>query len=206
MIVKTLPVGMTQANCYVVGCEGTKMGVIIDPGDEGGRILEAVKDSGLKITHVLLTHAHFDHMGAADEVMQATGAPLAVHPDDLPLLNAGGGAVFFGLPSSPVPEPGILLAADQEIKVGELTLRVLLTPGHTPGHVTFYEPVQGAIFDGDVLFAQGIGRSDLPGGSHETLMRSIQEALMTLPDDTLVYSGHGPETTIGRERVMNPWL
>lgn len=206
MIVKTLPVGMTQANCYIVGCEETKTGVIIDPGDEGGRILEAVEDSGLKITHVLLTHAHFDHMGAADEVMRATGAPLAVHPDDLPLLNAGGGAVFFGLPSSPVPEASIHLTVDQEIAVGELILRVLLTPGHTPGHVTFYEPDQGAIFDGDVLFAQGIGRSDLPGGSHETLMRSIQEALMTLPDETVVYSGHGPATTIGRERVMNPWL
>ncbi len=206
MIVKTLPVGMTQANCYIVGCEETKMGVIIDPGDEGKRILEAVEDSGLKITHVLLTHAHFDHMGAADEVVKATGAPLALHPEDLPLLNAGGGATFFGLPSAPVPEASIHLTADQEIAVGELTLRVLLTPGHTPGHVTFYEPDQGAIFDGDVLFAQGIGRSDLPGGSHETLMRSIQEALMTLPDETLVYSGHGPATTIGRERVMNPWL
>jgi glyoxylase-like metal-dependent hydrolase (beta-lactamase superfamily II) len=197
---------MTQANCYIVGCKETKMGVIIDPGDEGGRILESVEDSGLKITHVLLTHAHFDHMGAADEVMQATGAPLAVHPDDLPLLNAGGGAVFFGLPSSPVPEASIHLTADQEIAVGEMMLRVLLTPGHTPGHVTFYEPDQGAIFDGDVLFAQGIGRSDLPGGSHEILMRSIQESLMTLPDETMVYSGHGPETTIGRERLMNPWL
>jgi hydroxyacylglutathione hydrolase len=206
VIVKTVPVGMTQANCYIVGCENTKLGAVIDPGDEGERILEAIRESGLKITHVLLTHAHFDHMGAADEVMQATGAPLALHPDDLPLLNAGGGAIFFGLPSAPVPEATIHLAADQEIAVGDLTLRVLLTPGHTPGHVTFYEPDEGAIFDGDVLFAQGIGRSDLPGGSHETLMRSIHSALMTLPDETLVYSGHGPETTIGRERTANPWL
>lgn len=206
MIVKTLPVGMTQANCYIVGCDKTKLGAVIDPGDEGERILEAVEDSGLKITHVLLTHAHFDHMGAADEVIKATGAPLALHPDDLPLLNAGGGAIFFGLPSAPIPDASIRLAADQEIAVGELILRVLHTPGHTPGHVTFYEPNQGAVFDGDVLFAQGIGRTDLPGGSYEELMRSIQEGLMTLPDETVVYSGHGPETTIGRERVMNPWL
>jgi len=182
------------------------MGAIVDPGDEGERILEAVESSGLKITHVLLTHAHFDHMGAADEVVKATGAPLALHPEDLPLLNAGGGAIFFGLPSVPVPDVSIRLTADQEIDVGELTLRVLHTPGHTPGHVTFYEPNQGIIFDGDVLFAQSIGRSDLPGGSHETLMRSIEERLMTLPDETVVYSGHGPETTIGRERMMNPWL
>jgi hydroxyacylglutathione hydrolase len=206
VIVKTLPVGMTQANCYIVGCEKTKLGVVIDPGDEGERILEAIEDSRLKITQVLLTHAHFDHMGAADEVVKATGAPLALHPEDLPLLNAAGGAMFFGLPSPPVPEVSIRLAAEQEIKVGELTLRVLHTPGHTPGHVTFYEPNEGAIFDGDVLFAQGIGRSDLPGGSHETLMHSIQERLMSLPDATVVYSGHGPATTIGRERAMNPWL
>jgi len=205
MIVKTLPVGMTQANCYIVGCEETKLGAIIDPGDEGKRILEAVDDSGLKITHVLLTHAHFDHIGAADEVVKATGAPLALHPEDLPLLNAGGGATFFGLPSPPIPDANLRLEADQEISVGELTLRVLHTPGHSPGHVTFYEPNQGVIFDGDVLFAQGIGRADLPGGSYETLMDSIQ-ALLSLPDETVVYSGHGPPTTIGRERVMNPWL
>jgi len=205
MIVKTLPVGMTQANCYIVGCEETKLGAIIDPGDEGKRILEAVDDSGLKITHVLLTHAHFDHIGAADEVVKATGAPLALHPEDLPLLNAGGGATFFGLPSPAIPDASLRLEADQEINVGELTLGVLHTPGHSPGHVTFYEPKQGVIFDGDVLFAQGIGRADLPGGSYETLMDSIQ-GLLTLPDETVVYSGHGPPTTIGRERVMNPWL
>ena len=205
MIVKTLPVGMTQANCYIVGCEETKLGAIIDPGDEGKHILEAVDDSGLKITHVLLTHAHFDHIGAADEVVKATGAQLALHPQDLPLLNAGGGATFFGLPSPAIPDASLRLEADQEISVGELTLRVLHTPGHSPGHVTFYEPKQGVIFDGDVLFAQGIGRADLPGGSYETLMDSIQ-GLLTLPDETVVYSGHGPPTTIGRERVMNPWL
>jgi hydroxyacylglutathione hydrolase len=206
VIVKTLPVGMTQANCYIVGCEKTKLGAVIDPGDEGERILEAIEDSDLKITHVLLTHAHFDHMGAADEVVKATGAPLALHPDDLPLLNAAGGAIFFGLSSPPIPDVSIRLAADQAIVVGELTLRVLHTPGHTPGHVTFYEPNRGVIFDGDVLFAQGIGRTDLPGGSYEALMSSIQEGLMTLPDETVVYSGHGPATTIGRERIMNPWL
>ena len=206
MIIKTLPVGMTQANCYIIGCEKTKLGAVIDPGDEAERILEAVQDSGMKITQVLLTHAHFDHMGAADEVMKATGAPLGLHPDDLPLLNMGGGAMLFGLPSPPVPDASMRLEAGQEIAVGELRLRVLHTPGHTPGHVTFYEPDEGAIFDGDVLFAQGMGRTDLPGGSYDTLMRSIQEGLMTLPDETVVYSGHGPETTIGQERVMNPWL
>ena len=206
MIVNTLPVGPIQANCYIVGCEKTKLGVVIDPGDEAERILQAIEDSGLRITHVLLTHAHFDHIAAADEVVKATGAPLALHPDDLPLLNAGGGAVFFGIQPPPIPDPITRLTAGQEIAVGELILRVLHTPGHTPGHVTFHEPNERAIFDGDVLFAQGIGRTDLPGGSYETLMRSIRQELLTLPDDTVVYSGHGPATTIGRERVSNPWL
>ena len=206
MIVKTLPVGLIQTNCYVVGCEKTKKGAIIDPGDEEERILEAIQDSGLTVTHVLLTHAHFDHIAAANEVVKATGAPLALHPDDLPLLNAGGGSIFFGVRPPPIPDPTIRLAAGQEIAVGELTLRVLHTPGHTPGHVTFHEPNERVVFDGDVLFAQGIGRTDLPGGSYEALMRSINEGLMTLPDDTVVYSGHGPATTIGRERASNPWL
>lgn len=206
MIVKTLPVGPLQANCYIVGCEETKLGAIIDPGDEGERILGTVEDLGLQVTHVLLTHAHFDHIAAADEVVKATGAPLALHPDDLPLLNAGGGAIFFGIQPPPIPEPALRLATGQEIAIGQLSLRVLHTPGHSPGHVTFYEAEQGVIFDGDVLFAQGIGRADLPGGSYPTLMRSINKQLMTLPDDTLVYSGHGPVTTIGQERVSNPWL
>lgn len=206
MIVKTLPVGLTQANCYILGCEKTQTGAVIDPGAEGERILEEVEDSGLKISHVLLTHAHFDHIGAADQVVKATGAPLAIHPDDLPLLNMAGGATLFGLPAPPIPEPGIRLEAGQEIAVGELTLRVLHTPGHSPGHVSFYEAEQGAVFDGDVLFAQGIGRHDLPGGDLETLMRSIKQGLLALPDQTIVYSGHGPQTTIGRERSSNPWL
>jgi glyoxylase-like metal-dependent hydrolase (beta-lactamase superfamily II) len=206
VIVKTLPVGPLQANCYIVGCEKTRLAAVIDPGDEAERILQAVKDLGLTVTHVLLTHAHFDHMAAADALVKATGAALAVHPDDLPLLNAAGGALFFGLQPPPIPDPAIRLAAGQEIAIGEVTLRVLHTPGHSPGHVTFYEPDQGAIFDGDVLFAQGIGRADLPGGSYTTLMRSINEQLMRLPDDTLVYSGHGPATTIGQERLSNPWL
>ena len=206
MIVKTLAVGLLQTNCYVVGCEKTKQAAVIDPGDEAGRILAAVREAGLKVTHVLLTHAHFDHIGAADEVVRASGAPLALHPGDLPLLKAGGGAIFFDLEPPAIPAAPDTLAAGQAIAVGELTLRVLHTPGHTPGHVTFYAPDERAVFDGDVLFAGGIGRADLPGSDFETLMRSIGEQLMTLPDDTAVYPGHGPATTIGRERRSNPWL
>jgi hydroxyacylglutathione hydrolase len=206
VIVKILPVGPLQTNCYIVGCEKTRLAAIIDPGDEAERILEVIQDSGLTVTHILLTHAHFDHIAAVNEVMKVTGAPLALHPDDLFLLNAGGGSIFFGLQPPPIPDPTIRLAAGQEISIGELTLHVLHTPGHTPGHVTFHEPNERVVFDGDVLFAQGIGRTDLPGGSYETLMRSINQQLMTLPDETVVYSGHGPATTIGRERASNPWL
>jgi hydroxyacylglutathione hydrolase len=206
MLVKTLAVGPLETNCYIVGCEKTKQAAVIDPGDEAGRILAAVREAGLKVTHVLLTHAHFDHIGAADEVVKASGAPLALHPDDLPLLQAGGGALLFDFQPPPIPAAVASLAAGQEIGIGELTLRVLHTPGHTPGHVTFYAPAEGALFDGDVLFAEGIGRADLPGSSFEVLMRSISEQLMTLPDDTVVYPGHGPATTIGHERRSNPWL
>ncbi len=206
MIVKTLEVGALATNCYIVGCEKTKEAAIIDPGDEAGRILDAVREAGLKVTHVLLTHAHFDHIGAADEVVKASGAPLALHHGDLPVLRAGGGALLFDFQPPPIPARVTSLAAGQEIAVGELTLRVLHTPGHSPGHVTFYVPAENALFDGDVLFAGGIGRTDMPGGSFEELIHSISEQLMTLPDETVVHPGHGPATTIGRERRSNPWL
>jgi glyoxylase-like metal-dependent hydrolase (beta-lactamase superfamily II) len=206
VIIEILPVGPLQANCYLIGCEKTRRGAVIDPGDEAGRILEAAEDAGLTVTHVLLTHAHFDHIAAADEVVRATGAQLALHPEDLPILRSGGGARLFGIQPPPIPEPTLLLKPGQELSIGEITLRVLHTPGHSPGHVSFYAPEEGAIFDGDVLFAFGIGRADLPGGSYETLMHSINEQLMRLPDPTRVYSGHGPVTTIGRERISNPWL
>ena len=206
MIVETLTVGAVQANCYLIGCEKTGAGIIIDPGDEAARILQAVQSRGLKIGHILLTHAHFDHFMAAKAVVEATGAPLALHPDDLPLLQTGGGATAFGLPMPPIPAPEIRLAEGDVIPCGTLNFRVLHTPGHAPGHVCFFEPEQGAIFVGDVLFAGSIGRTDLPGGSYETLMDSIAHKLMTLPDDTVVYPGHGPRTTIGAERVGNPFL
>ncbi len=206
MIVRQIPVGMIQANCYVVGCEQTGDGVVIDPGDEPERILAEIDTIGLTIRYILNTHAHFDHIAANAALVQATGAALALHPLDLPLLRMGGGAALFGMECPPSPEPDIQLSEGDVIRFGRYSLHVLLTPGHTPGHVSFYEPGEKVLFDGDVLFADGIGRTDLPGGSYETLMHSINEKLMTLPDETVVYSGHGPETTIGRERATNPWL
>lgn len=206
MIVKQLSVGPIQTNCYIVGCEETKEGVVIDPGDEPERILAEVEKSGLTVKYILNTHAHFDHVMANKALVEATGAPLALHPLDLPLLRQNGGAMFFGMTVSPSPDPDIELAEGDAIEFGTHTFQVLYTPGHTPGHVSFYEAEVGIIFDGDVLFASGIGRTDLPGGNYETLINSINEKLMVLPDETTVCSGHGPVTTIGRERAGNPWL
>lgn len=206
MIVVTLPVGMIQTNCYIVGCEETKSGVIIDPGGHPERILAEVERHQLEIKYVLDTHAHFDHTDANGAIVRATGAPLALHPDDLPLLKASGGAAFFGLQAEPSPSPDLYLADGDQLEVGNLSFQVLYTPGHTPGHVCFYEADEGALFDGDVLFYRGIGRTDLPGGSWQQLSDSIQRVLFGLPDETVVYSGHGPVTTIGDEKALNPWM
>ncbi len=206
MVVYTLSVGPLQTNCYLAACEENKTCAIIDPGGDADEILAAVQQHGLTVQYVLLTHGHFDHMAAVAEVVQATRAPLAVHPAEVPLLKIGGGGMMWGFMVRPAPPPGISLAEGQVLELGTLRLHVLHTPGHTPGHVTFHEPAHQIVFDGDVLFAGGIGRTDLPGGDLEQLMTSIQTRLMTLPDETVVYSGHGPATTIGRERRYNPFL
>ena len=206
MIVEQLPVGPLQANCYIVGCETTKTGVVIDPGDEAERILAAVTKHGLNIKYVLLTHAHFDHIAACAAVSVATQAPIGLHQADLPLLKAGGGAQAWGFPMPAYKAPELWLAEGTDISFGSHTFQILFTPGHAPGHVTFYEAAAGILFDGDVLFAGSIGRTDLPGGDYELLIESINQKLMPLPDETIVCPGHGPTTTIGRERMSNPFL
>lgn len=206
MILRTVPVGMNQTNCYLVGCEETRRGVVIDPGGEGGRIVREIEQSDLDVAYVLITHAHFDHIGGIAKVVEATGAKLAIHPNERPLLEARGGASMWGLNVEASPPPDIELSEGQVIDVGTLSFEVLFTPGHSPGGVTFYEADEGVAFDGDVLFSNGIGRTDLPGGEQKTLMRSIKEVLFALPDDTVIYPGHGPETTVGREKRSNPWV
>lgn len=206
MILHTIQVSITQTNCYIVGCEETREGVVIDPGGHPERILAVLKRSGLTIRYVLNTHCHFDHMGANAEIVAATRAPLALHPLEIPLLRARGGAEWFGVPVPESPLPDLELADGQGLDVGRLHLRVLHVPGHSPGGVAFYEPDEGVVFDGDVLFADGVGRADLPGGDWETLVRSIREVLFALPDETVVYPGHGPKTTIGHEKRHNPWV
>jgi glyoxylase-like metal-dependent hydrolase (beta-lactamase superfamily II) len=197
---------MIQTNCYIAACEETKEAAVIDPGGNPERILAEVERQGLTVKLVLNTHAHFDHTDANGAIVEATGAPLALHPEDEPLLRASGGAALFGLHADPSPSPDQELRDGDELEVGALCFRVLHTPGHTPGHVSFYEAEQGVLFDGDVLFYRGIGRTDLPGGNWQQLMDSIQRILFALPDETVVYSGHGPATTIGEEKQLNPWL
>jgi glyoxylase-like metal-dependent hydrolase (beta-lactamase superfamily II) len=205
-LIIALPVGMIQTNCYIVGCDESKDGAVIDPGGHPERILAEVERHGLAIKYVLNTHAHFDHTDANGAIVRATGAPLALHAKDQPILEASGGAALFGLRADPSPPPDLVLNDGDELEIGQLRLKVLHTPGHTPGHVCFYEAAEGVLFDGDVLFYRGIGRTDLPGGSWQLLMDSIQRVLFALPDETVVYSGHGQATTIGQEKRLNPWL
>ncbi len=206
MLIHTVHVGITQTNCYVVGCKETGEGIVIDPGDNPPRILKAIADSGLTIRYVLNTHCHFDHMGANAEIVAATGAPLALHPAELPLLQARGGADLFGVQVSASPMPDVELEPGQMLQVGTLRVQALHTPGHSPGSLTFYLAEENVAFDGDVLFQMGIGRTDLPGGSFDTLMHSIRDVLFALPDETVLYPGHGPSTTVGREKRANPWM
>jgi glyoxylase-like metal-dependent hydrolase (beta-lactamase superfamily II) len=201
-----LTLGPVQTNCYIVGDDESKTAVVIDPGWSAERILAVLNPHHWQVKYILLTHAHFDHIGAAADLAEATRAPLAVHPLELPLLRANGGATAFGLPMRQCPEPDILLEPGQVIEVGALRFEVLFVPGHTVGHVAFYEKQAKAVFSGDVLFQSGIGRTDFPGGNYNTLMHSIKLVLFTLPDDTTVYSGHGPATTIGEEKRDNPFV
>jgi glyoxylase-like metal-dependent hydrolase (beta-lactamase superfamily II) len=201
-----LPLGPLQTNCYVVGDDATKEAVVIDPGWDAPRVLGELTRRQWQLRYILLTHAHFDHIGAAADLKDATQAQVALHPLDLPLLRVNGGAAAFGLHLRPCPEPDVLLEAGQKLDSGPLRFEVLFVPGHTPGHVAFYLAQAGAVFSGDVLFKEGIGRTDFPGGSYEALTHSIRQVLFALPDGTTVCPGHGPTTTIGDEKRSNPFL
>ena len=206
MIVKQLVVGQLQTNCYIAACEETREGVVIDPGDDSTRILGEIEANDLKIKYILNTHAHFDHIGANAILRKQLGAPIALHPLDIPILQERGGAAMFGLDSPQSPDPDLELMDNMTIDFGTHHFEVLLTPGHTPGHLSFYEQSEGVLFDGDVLFDGGIGRTDIPGGDTEAIIRSIREVLFKLPGETVVYSGHGNPTTIGQEKSTNPWI
>jgi len=204
VIVDKLVVGPFASNCYIVGSESNKAGMIIDPGDEAGRILNKVKDLKLDIKFILLTHGHIDHTGVLKEVKEATGAEVAIHGDDVEHLQDRLVAVAFGLSYPAPPPPDRLLKDGESLDIGDLHFEVLHTPGHTPGGICLLG--EGVVFSGDTLFNYGIGRADLPGGNYSQLINSLQTRLMTLPHNTIVYPGHGAATTIGAEREGNPFL
>jgi glyoxylase-like metal-dependent hydrolase (beta-lactamase superfamily II) len=194
-----------MANCFILGCESTREAVVIDPGDDADQILMAVAKLDLKVKYLINTHGHFDHVGANKRMKEVTGAEIAIHPDDEPMLDElSRSASMFGLSAENSPPADILLKDGDEIKFGDITLQVIHTPGHSKGGVSLFTP--GHLFSGDTLFAGSIGRTDLPGGDYDTLISSIKEKLLILDDDTQVYTGHGPETTIANEKRMNPFL
>lgn len=206
MILKTLEVGPFASNCYIVASEKTKEAMVIDPGDEAGAILNTVKKLGLTVKLIVITHGHGDHVSALGQVKEATGAPVAIHGDDAAIMRGSGQmlTMMLGVKSEAPPAPDMLLKDGEVIKVGELSFKVAHTPGHSPGGICLIG--EGVAFTGDSLFNYGIGRTDFPGSSYEELMDSIRTRLLTLPDDTVVLPGHGPETTIGDERRGNPFL
>jgi glyoxylase-like metal-dependent hydrolase (beta-lactamase superfamily II) len=205
MIFETVVVGPLAVNCYLLGCEKTREGVLIDPGADTDKLTALLSRHQLKIIHVINTHGHFDHVGGNRKIVEETGADLLLHEADVPLLaRAAATAAAYGLPCVDSPPPDNYLLDGMTINFGTYQLKVLHTPGHTPGGCCL--SLDGIVITGDTLFAESVGRTDLPGGSLELLMESIRGKLLTLPDDTVAYPGHGPSTNIGREKRINPYL
>jgi len=206
MILRALAVGPLATNCYILGGEEDRRGLVIDPGDEAERIAAEIVAEGLCVQAILLTHSHFDHVLAADALRAATGAPIAIHTAEADWLAHPPAPLRAYVDPWPAFSADRTLADGDVLEVGALTVRVLHTPGHSPGGASYWVAGEGVVFCGDALFREGIGRTDLPGGDGETLAQSIRERLFTLPEETIAYPGHGPSTTIGHERRRNPWL
>jgi glyoxylase-like metal-dependent hydrolase (beta-lactamase superfamily II) len=202
--IHSLVVGKLQTNCYILQSENDA--IIIDPGDEPERILRFVKDLGLTPRLMVATHAHFDHVLGVERIRRELHLPFAINKEDFEILESMQARVrqFMGSSVPPPPQVDQFLADGQSIAVGQEAMTVLHTPGHSPGSISLAG--DGYVFTGDALFNQSIGRTDLPGGDLDTLKRSITERLFSLDDDTIVYPGHGPETSIGDEKLANPFV
>lgn len=205
MIIEHLVVGPLSVNCYILACQTTRKAAVIDPGDEGPRILAKAEMMGVEIVSIINTHGHFDHVGANSYLKNHTNAQLLIHQKDLELLPlAADHALRYGLIVTPSPKPDSTISDDDIIEVGNLKVKVIYTPGHSPGGVCLM--VEDVLFSGDTLFAQSIGRTDLPGGNLHQLMSSIRKKLLILEKKTRVYPGHGEDTTIEREEKANPFI
>lgn len=206
--VRGVVVGLFRENCWIIGSRRRGEACVVDPGDEPREILALARDMGVKITRIVASHAHLDHIMAVGAVVQQTRAPFLLHRDDLGIAASlpASARMLLDREEPPPPAPDDDLRDGDDLEVAGITLRVLHTPGHTPGSVSLYAPEAGLLFSGDTLFRESIGRTDLPGGSPELIIRSIVDRLLTLPDATRVLPGHMQETTIGHERARNPFL
>ena len=207
MIHKILPVGPLQCNCSIIGDELSHEAMVIDPGDNIEDIVAIIDQHKLQVKQIVITHAHIDHVGGAMKLRARTGAPILLNQNDYALLKMlDVQASWLGMASPGEVKIEADLAHDQTLRAGNLSANVLHTPGHTEGSVCLYFPAEKMLIAGDTLFARSIGRTDLPGGSFEKIIRSLHDQVLTLPDDTTVIPGHGPVTTIGEEREENPFL
>ena len=206
LMVRGIVVGVFAENCWIIGSRKTSEGIAIDPGDQPEEIMALAKDMGLKIKLIANSHAHIDHILGVRGVKEATGAKFLLHPQELEIARGAVGAAsgLLGQTVEPPPEPDALLADGDEVEVEGVKLKVIHTPGHTPGSLSFY--TEGMLFSGDTLFRGSIGRTDLPGGDYGQEMSSIVDRLLELPDDTVVLPGHMQETKIGIERQTNPFV
>lgn len=206
MLLQGFVVGQLQANCYAVGDEESREVLLIDPGDQGPALLAELEKRDLRVVAVLATHFHVDHSGAVHELLEGSpGAQFLMHAEDYPRIavNAANVSEWYGHPVTVPREPDRYLEHGDTIEIGSVTLSALHTPGHTPGSICVSAP--GAVFTGDVLFQGSVGRTDFEGGSHEQLIGAIREHLFALPEETVVYPGHGPATTVGEEKRTNPF-
>jgi hydroxyacylglutathione hydrolase len=206
----TIPVTVFGQNCRIVACTVTKQAVIVDPGGEPERIIERFTKTNYACIGVWLTHSHLDHCGAVQPLLEHFGVSLTAHPiEEMMRAHVEQVAAMYGLPAEEYrncPEPTKEIRGGETLPLGENLAEVLFVPGHSPGHVAFYFRNQATLLSGDCLFQGSIGRTDLPGGNHAQLIASIRDSILTLPDDTKVLSGHGPDTTVGEERGTNPFL
>jgi len=207
MLLERIVVGPLGVNCFILGDKQSKEGVVVDPGADGELVLAAVARFGLKVKYVVNTHGHFDHVGGNRQLVEGTGAELLIHENDRELLGyASRSAQKYGLSVEDSPAPSRYLTDGLRLEFGKRVIEVLHTPGHTQGGCCLLLANEQLVITGDTLFADSVGRTDLPGGSHEQLIASIKAKLMPLPDETVVWPGHGPSSTIGRERRLNPYI